>query len=104
MCVNSYFPAFRQDSLYELLQYGQVPASLVSEVLVQYDRAVNEALANRVKTRISFHSVSPGDMYRDQGISRVRGSVCFVLKSAFPPFPPLSTPECKFQNKTCMNL
>ena len=30
----------------------------MSEVLVQYDRAVNEALANRVKTRVNFHSVS----------------------------------------------
>ena len=44
--------------MYELLQYGQIPPSLVSEVLVQYDRAVNEALANRVKTRVNFHSVS----------------------------------------------
>jgi len=52
-----------QDSLYELLQFGQIPPSLVSEVLVQYDRAVNEALANRVKTRVNFHSAKL-DTYR----------------------------------------
>ena len=38
------------------------------------------------------------NLYIAQGISWVKGSVCFVLKFAFPPFSPL---ECRFQNKTC---
>ena len=49
---------FLQDSLSELYDHGLIPPGLVSEVLVQYDRVVNEALANRVKTRVNFHSVS----------------------------------------------
>ena len=34
-------------------------------------------------------------------ISWVKGSVCFVLKFALPPFSPLSPLESKFQNNTC---
>ena len=49
---------YLQDSLSELYDHGLIPPGLVSEVLVQYDRVVNEALANRVKTRVNFHSVS----------------------------------------------
>ena len=45
-----------QDSLFELLQYGQIPPSLVTDVLQHYDRAVNEALATRVNTKVNFHS------------------------------------------------
>ena len=37
--------------------------------------------------------------YRGGDIFWVKGSVCFVLKFALPPFP-LSPLECKFQNKT----
>jgi transcription initiation factor TFIIA small subunit len=50
------FIFFSQDSLYELLEYGQIPPNLATEVLLQYDKAVNEALATRVKTRVNFHS------------------------------------------------
>ncbi|XP_059086147.1 transcription initiation factor IIA subunit 2-like [Tigriopus californicus] len=45
-----------QDSLYELMQYGQIPPSLATEVLLQYDKAINEALNSRVKNRVWFHS------------------------------------------------
>jgi hypothetical protein len=41
------FIFFSQDSLYELLEYGQIPPNLATEVLLQYDKAVNEALATR---------------------------------------------------------
>ena len=37
--------------------------------------------------------------YRAQAISRVKGSVCFVLKFELPPFP-LSPLWCEFQSKT----
>ena len=40
--------------------------------------------------------------YRGEVISWVKGSVCFVLKFALPPFPTFSPLECKFQNKTHM--
>ena len=42
----------------------------------------------------------PG-LYKGWGIFDVKGSVCFVLKFAFPSFSPLSPLECKFQNNTC---
>ena len=41
-----------------------------------------------------------GKLYRGGVFSWVKGSVCFVLKFAFPHFSPLSPQECKFQIKT----
>ncbi len=37
-----------QDSLYELVQYGQIPPSLANDVLLHFDKSVNDALSSRV--------------------------------------------------------
>ena len=38
------------------MQYGQIPSSLANQVLLQYDKSINEALASRNKNRVIFHS------------------------------------------------
>lgn len=43
-----------QESLDELIQYNQITASLAAKILVQFDRSMNAALANRVKSRLTF--------------------------------------------------
>jgi len=43
-----------QESLDELITYNQIPASLANKVLLQFDRSMNNALANRVKSRLTF--------------------------------------------------
>ena len=45
-----------QDSLFELVQYGQIPASLGAEVMKQFDLSINEALSAKTKNRVNFHS------------------------------------------------
>ncbi|KAK0082324.1 hypothetical protein PV326_007234 [Microctonus aethiopoides] len=43
-----------QESLDELIQYGQITPQLAIKVLLQFDKAINQALANRVKSRLTF--------------------------------------------------
>merc|ERR1712110_799717 len=43
-----------QDSLDELMQQQQISQSLKNKVLEGYDRAINNALATRVRNRINF--------------------------------------------------
>ncbi|XP_076309574.1 transcription initiation factor IIA subunit 2-like isoform X2 [Tachypleus tridentatus] len=43
-----------QESLDELIQCGQITPNLALKVLLQFDKAINNALANRVKTRLTF--------------------------------------------------
>lgn len=43
-----------QESLDELIQYGQITPTLALKVLLQFDKAINNALATRVKTRLAF--------------------------------------------------
>jgi transcription initiation factor TFIIA small subunit len=43
-----------QDSLDELLQAQQISPSLKTKVLEEFDRAINNALATRVRNRINF--------------------------------------------------
>ncbi|XP_046350360.1 transcription initiation factor IIA subunit 2-like [Haliotis rubra] len=43
-----------QESLDELIQCGQISPGLALKVLLQFDKAINNALANRVKSKISF--------------------------------------------------
>ena len=43
-----------QESLDELIQCGQITPQLALKVLLQFDKAINQALANRVKNRINF--------------------------------------------------
>lgn len=43
-----------QESLDELLQQGQITPQLALKVLLQFDRAINTALANRTKQRLNF--------------------------------------------------
>ena len=45
-----------QDSLYELMQYGQLPPALAQQVLLHFDKSVNEALGTRVRNKVVFHS------------------------------------------------
>lgn len=43
-----------QESLDELIQYGQITPQLAIKVLLQFDKAINQALATRVKSRLTF--------------------------------------------------
>ncbi|CAG5095469.1 Similar to IscW_ISCW010050: Transcription initiation factor IIA subunit 2 (Ixodes scapularis), partial [Cotesia congregata] len=43
-----------QESLDELIQYGQITPQHALKVLLQFDKAINQALATRVKSRLTF--------------------------------------------------
>lgn len=43
-----------QESLDELIQFQQISPSLALRVLLQFDRSINNALANKLRARISF--------------------------------------------------
>lgn len=43
-----------QESLDELVQYGQIPSPLANRVLLQFDKSMNTALSSRVKSRVTF--------------------------------------------------
>jgi transcription initiation factor TFIIA small subunit len=43
-----------QESLDELIQYNQITPALASKILLQFDRSMSNALANRVKSRLTF--------------------------------------------------
>ncbi|XP_052866819.1 transcription initiation factor IIA subunit 2 [Anopheles bellator] len=43
-----------QETLDEMLQYGQITPHLCSRVLIQFDKCINAALSNRVKSRVTF--------------------------------------------------
>jgi transcription initiation factor TFIIA small subunit len=43
-----------QESLDELVQYGQVSPSLANRILLQFDKSMNNALSTRVKSRVTF--------------------------------------------------
>lgn len=37
-----------------MLQYGQITPQLAIKVLLQFDKVINQALATRVKSRLTF--------------------------------------------------
>lgn len=43
-----------QESLDELIQYGQITPQLALKVLVQFDKSINAALSTKVKSRVTF--------------------------------------------------
>ncbi|KAL0275608.1 UNVERIFIED_CONTAM: hypothetical protein PYX00_003411 [Menopon gallinae] len=43
-----------QESLDELIQYGQITPQLGMKVLLQFDKSINNALSTRVKSRLTF--------------------------------------------------
>ncbi|XP_013411084.1 transcription initiation factor IIA subunit 2 [Lingula anatina] len=43
-----------QESLDELIQCGQITPQLALKVLLQFDKAINNALATRVKSKLTF--------------------------------------------------
>lgn len=43
-----------QESLDELIQYGQITPQLALKVLVQFDKSINSALNSKVKSRVTF--------------------------------------------------
>lgn len=43
-----------QESLDDLIQGGQISPHLALKVLQQFDKSINHALANRVRTKLSF--------------------------------------------------
>nr|CAG4645973.1 EOG090X0L7F [Lynceus sp. MCZ IZ 141354] len=45
-----------QESLDELIQYGQITPQLALKVLLQFDRSINTALATKVRNRLTFKS------------------------------------------------
>ena len=53
-------------------QYDQLPPALAMKVLLQFDKAISAALANRVKSRLSFKvrltGAFPWDVVSDAGL------------------------------------
>lgn len=45
-----------QESLDELIQYGTITPTLAMKVLLQFDKSINSALPNKVKSRLTFKS------------------------------------------------
>ncbi|CAG2102717.1 unnamed protein product [Medioppia subpectinata] len=43
-----------QETLDEFIQSGQISPQLAVKVLIQFDKSINQSLATRVKTRLSF--------------------------------------------------
>uniref|UniRef100_T1J055 Transcription initiation factor IIA subunit 2 n=1 Tax=Strigamia maritima TaxID=126957 RepID=T1J055_STRMM len=43
-----------QETLDEFIQSGHISAQLAIKVLLQFDKAINNALATRVKTKLNF--------------------------------------------------
>ncbi|RZB54410.1 transcription initiation factor IIA subunit 2, partial [Asbolus verrucosus] len=43
-----------QESLDELIQYGQITPQLASRVLLLFDKSINMTLATRVRSRLTF--------------------------------------------------
>ncbi|XP_044744494.1 transcription initiation factor IIA subunit 2 [Coccinella septempunctata] len=43
-----------QESLDELIQYGQITPQLASKVVLQFDKSINQTLATKVKSRLTF--------------------------------------------------
>ncbi|XP_076439313.1 transcription initiation factor IIA subunit 2-like [Babylonia areolata] len=43
-----------QESLDELIQMGQISPQLALKVLLQFDKAINTALSQRVKSKVTF--------------------------------------------------
>ncbi|CAB0010833.1 unnamed protein product [Nesidiocoris tenuis] len=43
-----------QESLDDLVQYGQITPTLAKKVLLQFDKSINNALATRVRSRLTF--------------------------------------------------
>ncbi|CAG0886301.1 unnamed protein product [Cyprideis torosa] len=43
-----------QECLDELIQYQQITPTIALKILTQYDKAINDTLASRVKTKLSF--------------------------------------------------
>lgn len=43
-----------QESLDELVQYGQITPQLQVKVLLQFDKSMNHALSTRVRSRLTF--------------------------------------------------
>ncbi|XP_037951577.1 transcription initiation factor IIA subunit 2 [Teleopsis dalmanni] len=43
-----------QETLDELIQYGQITPNLAFKVLLQFDKSINTALNQRVKARVTF--------------------------------------------------
>lgn len=48
--IYSYVCCFMFDNL----QYGQITPALAVKVLLQFDKSINQALSNRVKSRLTF--------------------------------------------------
>ncbi|KAI8425122.1 hypothetical protein MSG28_006968 [Choristoneura fumiferana] len=69
-----------QESLDELIQYGQITPALAVKVLLQFDKSINQALSNRVKSRLTFKA----GKLNTYSCSRWRGqsSWCVRRKSA----------------------
>ncbi|XP_076047734.1 transcription initiation factor IIA subunit 2-like [Oratosquilla oratoria] len=43
-----------QETLDELIQFQQISPNLAVRVLLQFDKVINQALANKVRSKISF--------------------------------------------------
>ncbi|RWS27618.1 transcription initiation factor IIA subunit 2-like protein [Leptotrombidium deliense] len=47
-----------QETLDDFVQLGQMTPQLALKVLLQFDKSINVALANRVKTRLTFKAAA----------------------------------------------
>lgn len=52
-----------QESIDEMIQYGQITPALGMKILLQFDKSVNNSLATRVKSKITFKA-GKMDTYR----------------------------------------
>ncbi|VVC29714.1 Transcription initiation factor IIA, gamma subunit,Transcription initiation factor IIA, gamma [Cinara cedri] len=52
-----------QESIDEMIQFGQITPTLGMKILLQFDKAINNALATRVKSKITFKA-GKMDTYR----------------------------------------
>ncbi|XP_050438712.1 transcription initiation factor IIA subunit 2 [Adelges cooleyi] len=52
-----------QESIDEMIQFGQITPALGMKILLQFDKAVNNSLATRVKSKITFKA-GKMDTYR----------------------------------------
>jgi len=52
-----------QESLDELIQYGQITPQLAYKVLLQFDRSMNKALAEKVKNRLTFKVIQTAHLF-----------------------------------------
>ncbi|KAF0762197.1 transcription initiation factor IIA subunit 2 [Aphis craccivora] len=71
-----------QESIDEMIQYGQITPALGMKILLQFDKSVNNSLATRVKSKITFKAPQIITSRNNAPISNYGGG--FRCKSEYP--------------------